>query len=113
MKTMMANSDRKAKRKEILPTVKLNFLLGRLKQKKKILFGGHSVGITNGKKALEWQHVADAVTAAGSKGRILSEIKKKWCDIKVECLCHWQGKGGHRSSAPFMSDLQELSGNPS
>ena len=28
-----------------------------------MLFGGHSVGITNAKKALEWQKVADAVNA--------------------------------------------------
>lgn len=41
-----------------------------------MLFGGHSVGITNAKKTLEWQHVADAVNAAGSEGRTLSEIKR-------------------------------------
>ncbi len=46
--------------------------------KRKILFSGHSVGITNGKKALEWQHVEEAVNAAGS------EINKNWSNIKVE-----------------------------
>lgn len=37
-----------------------------------------SVGITNAKKALEWQHVADAVIAAAQTG------KNKWSHIKVE-----------------------------
>jgi len=45
-----------------------------------MLFGGHSVGITNAKKALEWQKVADAVNAVASQPRTVAEIKK----IKVE-----------------------------
>ena len=49
-----------------------------------MLFGGHSVGITNAKKALEWQKVADAVNAAASQPRTVAEIKKKWSDIKVD-----------------------------
>lgn len=49
-----------------------------------MLFGGHSVGITNAKKALEWQKVADAVNAVASQPRTVAEIKKKWSDIKVE-----------------------------
>jgi hypothetical protein len=42
-----------------------------------MLFGGHSVGITNAKKALEWQKVADAVNAVASQPRTVAEIKKK------------------------------------
>lgn len=51
--------------------------------RKKILFGGHSVGITNARKTTEWQYVADAVNNVASEGRTVSEIKK-WSDIKVE-----------------------------
>ncbi|XDV45646.1 hypothetical protein PO909_013706 [Leuciscus waleckii] len=49
-----------------------------------MLFGGHSVGITNAKKALEWQKVADAVNAAASQPRTVAKIKKIWSDIKVD-----------------------------
>ena len=42
------------------------------------------MGITNAKKALEWQKVADAVNAAASQPRTVAEIKKKWSDIKVD-----------------------------
>ncbi len=42
-----------------------------------MLFGGHSVGITNAKKALEWQMVADAVNAVASQPRTVTEIKKE------------------------------------
>jgi hypothetical protein len=62
----------------------MEVLVVAVEARKCILFGGHSVDITNDKKALEWQHVADAVNAAGSQGRTLSEIKNKWSDIKAE-----------------------------
>ena len=58
-------------------------------------------------KAIGWQHVADAVNAAGSEGWTLSEIKNKWSDIKVEskrckalCLCHGRGKGDTGAQPP-------------
>lgn len=42
------------------------------------------MGITNAKKALQWQNVAGAVNAAASEGRTVAEIKKKWSDTKVD-----------------------------
>ncbi len=36
------------------------------------------------KKAIEWQHVTEAVNADRSEGWILSKITKKWFDVKVE-----------------------------
>jgi len=59
-------------------------IVGEVEKRRKMLFGGHSVGITNAKKALEWQKVADAVNAVASQPRTVAEIKKKWSDIKVE-----------------------------
>lgn len=47
-------------------------------------FRGHSVDITNAKKMLKWHYVADTVNASASEGRILTEIKKKWSDLKVD-----------------------------
>ncbi len=42
------------------------------------------MGITNARKAQEWQSVADAVNNVASECRTVAEIKKKWSDIKVE-----------------------------
>ena len=89
----------------------MEVLVEEVEATKHILFGGHSVGITNAKKPLEWQLVADAVNAAGSEGRTLSEIKKTWSYIKVEakrrialhrhkCLCHRRGKGDTGAQPP-------------
>jgi len=50
-------------------------IVGKVEKRRKILFGGHSVGITNAKKALEWQKVADAVNAVASQPRV--EAKKR------------------------------------
>ncbi len=54
---------------ELSPTtsVKSRPLSGRVETRKKILFGGHSVGITNAKKSIERQRVADAVNAIASE----------------------------------------------
>ncbi len=52
--------------------------------RKKVLFGGHGMGITCAREAEEWQHVADAVNSVASEGRTVAEIKKKSSDIKVE-----------------------------
>ncbi|KAM9544479.1 uncharacterized protein ACWYII_035815 [Salvelinus alpinus] len=67
MTTMTANPDRKAKKRNFIQC-EMEILVGEVEARKNILFGGHSVGITNAKKALEWQHVA-AVNAAGSEGQ--------------------------------------------
>ena len=52
--------------------------------RKKVIFGGLGVGITNAKKAEEWQHVADTVNNVASEGRTFAEMKKKWSDIRVK-----------------------------
>ena len=56
----------------------MEVLVGEVEARTNILFGGHSVGITNDKKALDWHYVSDAVNAASSEGRTISEIKKTW-----------------------------------
>lgn len=83
MTETMANGERKTKKRNFTQC-EIEVLVGEVDTRKKMLFGGHSVGITNAKKALEWQHVADAVNAAASEGRTVAEIKKKWSDIKVD-----------------------------
>ena len=75
MTTLTTNPDRKAKKINFIQC-EMKVLVGEVEARKNILFGGHSVGITNAKKALESQHMADAVNAAGSEGQAFSEIKK-------------------------------------
>ncbi|XP_063072725.1 nuclear apoptosis-inducing factor 1-like [Engraulis encrasicolus] len=59
-------------------------LIDEVTDRRQTLFGGQSSGVTNSKKAYEWQHVTDAVNAVASQGRTMAEIKKKWSDMKVE-----------------------------
>ena len=62
------------------------------------------LGVTNAKKALEWQHVADSVNAVASEGRSVAEVKKKVVRYKsrrkkvpgttqAERPCHRRGNG--------------------
>ena len=51
-----------------MSNLNVKVLVGEVEARKRLLFGGHTVGITNAKKALEWQHLEDAVNAAGSEG---------------------------------------------
>lgn len=74
---------KKEAKKETL-TTEVEILVGEIETRQHILFGGHSIGVTNAKKAREWQHVTDAVNAASAQGRTVAEIKKKWSDIKVD-----------------------------
>lgn len=55
---------KRKKRKEITPCEN-EVIIWDDETKKKMLF---SVGFTHAKKALEWQHLADPVNAAGSEG---------------------------------------------
>ena len=42
----------------------MEVLVREVERRKAVLFAGHSVGVTNAKKALEWQHMADNVNAS-------------------------------------------------
>jgi hypothetical protein len=63
-----------AKKKRHFTQCEMEVLVREVEAITNILFGGHSVGITNDKNALDWH----AVNAAGSEGRTISEIKKTW-----------------------------------
>ena len=81
----MANSEKKTKKRNFTQCEE-EIIVGEVEKRRKMLSGGHRVGITNAIKALEWQKVADAVNAAASQPRAAAEIKKKWSDIKVDEL---------------------------
>ncbi|XP_060782601.1 uncharacterized protein LOC132889793 [Neoarius graeffei] len=59
-------------------------LVDEVEQRRAVLFGGHSTGVTNAKKTCEWQHVADAVNSVASQGRTMAEVKEKRSNIKVD-----------------------------
>ncbi|XP_046873074.1 nuclear apoptosis-inducing factor 1-like [Hypomesus transpacificus] len=79
----MASAGKKTKKRNFLDC-EIEVLVGEVEKRKKILFGGHSMGVTNAKKTLEWQTLAEAVNATASEDRTVAELKKKWSDIKVE-----------------------------
>ena len=107
MTESMAKAERKAKKRNFTQC-EVEVLVGEVEKRKAVLFGGYSAGVANAKKAQEWQHVADNVNAVTSEGRSVAEVKKKWCDIKVDAkkapgvtqaehLCHGRGNGPTRA----------------
>lgn len=76
--------DGKRAKKRNFTQCEVEVLIGEVDTRKRVLFSGHSAGITNARKAIEWQNVADAVNQVVSEGRTVAEIKKKWSDIKVD-----------------------------
>ena len=54
----------------------MEVLVDEVEQCLTVLFGAHSTGVINAKKACAWQHVADAVNVVASQGRTMPEIKK-------------------------------------
>jgi len=91
----MAKTEKRGKKRNFT-NCEVEILVGEVETRQNILFGGHSIGITNAKKATEWQHVADAVNSASAQVRTVAEIKKKWSDIKVEAK---KRLASHRQSA--------------
>ena len=99
---MMAKAEKRVKKRNFTQC-EVEVLVSEVDTGKTVLFGGLGVGIANAKKAEEWQHVADAVNNVASEGRTVTDIKKKWSDIKVEArkrialhskrVCDGWGKG--------------------
>ena len=59
-------------------------LVNEVDSKQKIIFGSlNAGGITNKKKIVAWENVTDAVNSVGSEMRTVSEVKKKWFDVKL------------------------------
>ncbi len=87
---MTAQEGKRAKKRNFTQC-EVEILVGELEIREKILFGGHGVGITNARKAEEWQHVADAVNNVASVGRSVAEIKsggeKAHSPTQEECVC--------------------------
>ncbi len=53
--------ERRRAKKRNFTQCEVEVLIDEVEQRKSVLFGGHGTGITNAKKAAEWQRVADAV----------------------------------------------------
>ncbi len=66
-------------------------------------------GVTNKKKNAAWENVTSAVNAVGSEESSVSEIKKKWFDIKLSAKKHLaahkrdiSASGGGQSTAELI-----------
>ncbi|XP_049913336.1 t-SNARE domain-containing protein 1-like [Epinephelus moara] len=62
----------------------IEVLVREVEARKIILFGGHRSGVTNKRKTSEWQHVVTAVNSVSATVRSVAEVRKKWCDLKME-----------------------------
>ncbi|XP_039623892.1 nuclear apoptosis-inducing factor 1-like [Polypterus senegalus] len=82
----------------------MEVLLAEIEARKNVLFGNLGSGISNKRKVMEWHSVADAVKSAGAEDRTVSELKKKWSDIKVAVAAHRL----HVSSTGGGTELPEL-----
>lgn len=61
----------------------MEVLVAEVESKQKVLFGTLNAGVTNKRKHAAWEKATTAVNSVGSKERSVSEIKKKWYDIKL------------------------------
>ncbi|KAK0141104.1 Myb-related transcription factor, partner of profilin [Merluccius polli] len=73
---------RRVKKRNFTDT-EIEVLVGEVETHQNILFGTLNAGVTNKRKNATWEKVTTAVNAVGSEERSLSEIKKKWFDIKI------------------------------
>lgn len=74
--------DRRAKKRNFSET-EIEALVTEVGHNQKILFGTLECGVTNKRKNIDWDKVTSGVNAVGSEQRTISEIKKKWFDVKL------------------------------
>lgn len=101
----------------------IEVLVSEVDERKAILFGGHSSGITNLKKYLEWQHITAAVNAVASANRTVPDVKKKWSDLKVgakkwlashrQSVCATGGGKGAPDLSPMETRMASILGQTS
>ena len=77
----------RAKKRNFTDT-EIEVLVGEVETNQNILFGTLNAGVTNKRKNATWEKVTTAVNSIGSEERSLSEIKKKWFDIKMRAKKH-------------------------
>lgn len=74
----------KGRKKRNFADTDIDVLVSEVENRKTILFGSHSSGVTNKRKSVEWQQIVEAVNNVSGTERTMPEIKKKWSDLKVE-----------------------------
>lgn len=55
-----------------------------IEDRQHVLFDGLNSGLTNKAKQVAWECVAAAVNEVGQQDRTLSDVKKKWFDLKLQ-----------------------------
>ncbi|XP_039608474.1 nuclear apoptosis-inducing factor 1-like [Polypterus senegalus] len=86
----------------------MEVLLAEIEARKNVLFGNLGSGISNKTKVMEWHSVAAAVKSAGAEDRTVSQLKKKWSDIKVAVKRRVAAHRLHVSSTGEDTELPEL-----
>ena len=54
-----------------------------IEDRQHVLFGGLNSGLTNKVKQVAWERVAAAVNEVGQQDRTVSDVNKKWSDLKL------------------------------
>ncbi len=62
---------------------KIDILLSEIQKRKSVIFSSISSGIKGPAKAKEWEKITSAVNAISPAGRTVTEIKKKWFNMKM------------------------------
>ncbi|XP_039630071.1 nuclear apoptosis-inducing factor 1-like [Polypterus senegalus] len=96
------------KKKKNFSDCEMEVLLSEIEARKNVLFSNLGSGISNKRKVMEWHSVADAVKSAGAEDRTVSELKKKWSDIKVAVKRRVAAHRLHVSSTGRGTELPEL-----
>lgn len=105
----MVLSKQKSKKKNF-SDCEIEVLLAEVERRRRVLFNGVSMGVSNRRKRMEWHRVCVAVNNVSSDHRSPGEVKKKWFDIKVQAKkrisAHRQSVGAAGWSSP-LSPLDE------
>ena len=101
------------RKKKNFAECEIQVLLAEVEKRRRVLFNGASMGVSTGRKRVEWQRVCVAVNTVSSVHRSTEEVKKKWFDMKMlakkRISAHREsvGAAGWSMGSPQLSPLDE------
>ncbi|XP_061094547.1 myb/SANT-like DNA-binding domain-containing protein 4 [Conger conger] len=101
------------RKKKNFAECEIQVLVKEVERRRRILFNGASMGVSTGRKRMEWQRVCVAVNAVSAVHRSTEEVKKKWFDMKMlakkRISAHREsvGAAGRSVRSPPLSALDE------
>ncbi|MDG2555480.1 SANT/Myb-like DNA-binding domain-containing protein [Vibrio parahaemolyticus] len=104
--SVMAQRKKERERKKNFSEAEIEIILGEVDLRKNILFSSVSSGVTGTGKAKAWREVTDAVNVVSVVQRTMSEVKRKWFDMKLEAKkrisTHKKNYSGHQTNRRFI-----------